>query len=243
MPSTEKWTLPFTVEDLELWLTHELVKNLELHDGLSVFCSAPPRPLITRSYLSELDWVLHDPKFRQNINFEKKGFFQPSYHGANGRIKLVHEKLYWEAMSIEFAIYARSRRLLSTNQQSPLWSPTAAIIPGISIPWRFPQLLADLSDLICTVAPRQMWDLVRQCFDVPLIMQKLGRGIFKLDTLIEWLGILLQKSCAPRRDVEIRAAVATTTKAVFNDDMKGMVLGLKRFFYIIETMKLVSSFL
>ena len=239
-PEPTQWTLPFTKEDLELLLTHELVESLQLHDGLTVLCSAPPRPLITQSYLSELDLVLYDAKFRYNVNFEKKGFFQPSYQGDRGRRKFVHEQQYWEAMSIEFAIYTRYRHLSEQYHGLP-WSLQADIVPGISILWRFPQMLTDLSDLVCMVVPRHMWDLVRQRFDVPLIMQKLGRGIFKLNALVEWLGMLLQRSCAPRRDAQIRAAVATTTKAVCDDDLKGMVLSLKEFFYIIETMKLVSS--
>ena len=239
----KEWTLPFTSESLELWLTPKFIDSLQLHGGLNVFCHAPSSPLITQRYLSELNSVLSDAKFRHDINFDRKSTFQPRRQGERAGKNFTHEQQYWEAMSIEFAIYARCRRLLSLHRIKPSWSPEAFVVPGISIPWRFPQMLRDLSDLVCMVVPESMGDLVHQRFDVQLIMQKIGRGIFKLNALVEWLGMLLQKSCAPHRDKEIQAAVATSAKAVSNEDIKGIVLSLKRFFYIIETMKLVGSLL
>ena len=241
MSPTKEWTLPFTLKSLELWLTPKHIKSLQLNKGLEVICHAPSRPLITRSYLSELDWVLNDAKFRHDVNFDGKSIIQPRRQGERVGKNFIHEQQYWEAMSIEIAIYARCRRHPFSHTLNLSWSTDTSVVPGISIPWRFPQMLLELSDLVCMVVPSRTWDSVRQRFDVPLIRQKLSRGIFQLNALVEWLGMLLQKSCAPHRDKEIQQAVAKTAEAVSSEDVKGTVLSLKRFFYIIETMKLVSS--
>ena len=224
-------------------LTSEKLDRLQLSGGLKTLWTASVLPPITKSSLSELDIkkIINSPKLRHDLNFEPEITFRPNSDGVRGQLKIKQTKEYWEALSVELAIYiARKNRIHSSeNNESPPWLEDSKQFR--SVPWRLKKLLESLKEILRILIPGLEWSAVDSRLDVDLLMQEFDKGVCDLVSLIEWLGGILLRSCSPMRDDAVLGMVKSVQIAAQNCDPHGLVYGLKNLFGILETMKLVRE--
>ena len=242
---SEASSIPFTdanvMEKLQTWLTTNELSRLQLEFGLDTLWSASREPPITKSSLSELDIkkTINNAKLRHDLNFDRDIAFRPNSDGSRGQEKVREARRYWEALSIEFAIYIARKnhiRITAAQTRSPSLSDPSH---RPDIPYRLPKMFETLHEILKTLVPGPEWSAVDQRLDVDLLMQELGNGVCDLIGLSEWLGELLQGSCSPMRDQSVLQMVHSIQEAVHTDDARGLVGGLRNLFGVLETMKLV----
>ena len=226
---------------LRLWLTAEELGRLRLEFGLELLWTASSEPPITKSSLSELDIkrTINNPRLRHDLNFDREVAFRPNSDGLRGQQKMRQAKEYWEALSIEFAIYIGRKnrnRLHGPQTYSPWFLGPSHML---HIPWRLPLMFEALREILKTLVPGPEWPAVDQRLDVDLLMQELDKDACDLIGLSKWLGELLRRSCSPMRDGSVLQMVHSIQEAVYTDDAHGIVCGLKNLFGVLETMKLV----
>ena len=236
------YDLAAKLDALRRWLTLEQLDCLQLSASLEKLWTASILPPITKSSLSELDIrkIINSPKLRHDLNFEPEITFRPNSDGARGRLKIEQAKEYWEALSVELAIYiARKCRMKSKMNDSSF--RLEGSLQLLSIPWRLQKLLQSLKEILKILIPGLEWSAVDQRLDVDLLMQEFDKGACDLVSLIEWLGGILLRSCSPMRDDTVLKMVKTVRVAAQTGDPRELVHGLKNLFGILETMKLVRE--
>ena len=236
-------------ECLYRWFTSDELADLQLKWGsrLQAFWEALPEPPITQQSLSELDIprIIQNASLRHDLNFEPEVSFRPNHHGPQGQKKLRDAGIYWEALSIELAIYfGRQKRNTSRQphiQTSSQWQPEPARTSE-RLPWRLPQMFKTLREVLKTLVPAADWSLVDQTLDVGLLIQQLDKGVCDLTGLSEWLGELLRRSCSPMRDDTVMYVIKLMQEASLAGNARELVCGINNLFGVLETMKLVRTY-
>lgn len=228
---------------IEAYLEPETLRRLQIHSiHLTYMWSANVDPPVTVRSLSELDLVriVHDPKLRHDLNFEREISFRPNIDSPRCQQKEAVANAYWEALTIEFALYIKYRHNLVSNRVS------APPLPWISetlnsprLPMRLPRMFVTIRDVLKTLVPGAECSAVDQRLDVDLLMQELENGACDVKGLSNWLRQLLLGSCSPLRDTEVEKMANTVHEGVDKDDARILVNGLKVLFGILEIMKLV----
>lgn len=236
-----------TQETLETYLfsNERYLYWLEPSD-LSSFWSAPKDPPVTKASLSELDLerISSDARLRHDVNFDREVSFKPNLQGEAGKKKLALAEEYWVALRIEFTLHLVRRRVMFSHSLEGLGSTDSPWLLGPSVtakvPLRLPRMFGVIKEILKTLVPQADWSTVDARLDVELLIQELENGVCDLVALSKWLGDLLQGSCSPMRDTTVQSAVSMIQRGVKQDNAWRMVLGLRDFFGILETMKLVS---
>lgn len=96
-------------------------------------------------------------------------------------------------------------------------------------------------------------DQIRATLDVPHVTQQIAHGAFDPSEVFLLLGNLIKYHCAPMRDAAVEDVVATASAACIGADsncetprnvrLSNVVLAIRKFFDLLELMKLVGLFL
>ena len=203
---------------------------------LQPLLEADIRPPITQESLSELDVesIIHNPRMRYDLNFDKEASFGPRYGNPEGELKLAKGKVYWRALSVELALYMEcaSKPTSKCLLRIPLYRQFAT---------RLPLLFTTLYSILRTLTRDDDWPAIDELIDIDMIMQQLRKGICDLVGLNKRLGAILKHSCSPRRDDDVEAAVDRMNNAIKNYQPKELSEGLEELFGLLETMKLVCT--
>ena len=208
----------------------------------SILQKASAEPPITKSSLCELDLVriINDPKLRHDLNFEPEVAFRPNYDGSNGKVKQDRARLYWDALTIELTAYfQRVCRHNHTTSDSFRSDVTLAYFRGQEMPWRLPQMIRTVADILKTLVPETEHPSIERTLDVDLVMQQLEKGVMDFVQLGEWLGILLKGSCSPQRDICVSEMVDMIQSGIYHDNPRMLIGGIEKLFGVLEMMKLV----
>ena len=201
---------------------------------LQPLLEADIRPPITQESLSELDVesIIHNPRMRYDLNFDKEASFGPRSGNPGGESKLAKGKVYWRALSVELALYMECASKPSSKclLRMPLYRQFAT---------RLPHLFTTLYSILKTLTRDDDWPAIDELIDVDMIMQQLRKGICDLVGLNKRLGAILKHSCSPRRDDDVEAAVDRMNNATEKSQPKELSEGLEELFSLLEIMKLV----
>ena len=227
---------------LELFLVQNTLKRGEdriLHPNRfdpQSLNKADIRPPITQESLSELDIerIIHNPRMRYDLNFDKEARFRPGYDNPDGKVKRGKSQAYWMALSIELAPYMECAL-----------KPGSKILRGMhpyrQLKTRLPSLFATLYCILKTLTRDEDWSAIDKMIDVDLIMQQLRKGICDLVGLNDRLGSILKGSCSPLRDDAVDAVVGMMNKAAREYQPVDLSEGLKQLFSLLEILKLVRT--
>lgn len=243
-------TFKMTWDHFEEYLTPEVLQRLEIklfdlayYQDVNNF-----EPPITRASLSELDLarIINDPQLRHDINFEREISFKPNVYGEHLQEKLEQARMYWEALIIEFACYSQRQRHLKNKvskeaERQIFEGPPADLTTLRRLAVRLPHTFAAIREILKTLVPGSEWAAIDERLDVDLLIQELENGVCDVRGLADWLGQLLLRSCSPLRDCQVNDMVALIQKGADEDDPRLLAYGMKDFFGILETMRLVSS--
>lgn len=236
-----------TAATLEKHLTSKELDRLGISSiDLQFLWVASIDPPVTKTSLSELDLVriVNDAKLRHDVNFDREVSFRPNTHGEVFQLRQALEEGYWEALTIEFALYITRRRDMSSNRpQSPEspWHLGPASVD--KVPLRLPKMFRTIQEILKTLVPVSEWPAVDTRLDVDLLIQQLEKGVCDILALSQWLSSLLLGSCSPMRDCLVANMVSIIRRGVESEHAGRIAEGLKHLFYILENMKLVSSLL
>ena len=233
-----------TPATLESYLTSKELDRLGISSrDLQFLWTASTDPPVTKASLSELDLVriVNDVKLRHDVNFDREVSFRPNTHGEVFQLRQALEKGYWEALTIEFALYMTRRRDISSRRPGSPWhlGPTCV---G-KVPLRLPKMFRTIQEILKTLVPMSEWPAVDTRLDVDLLIQQLEKGVCDILALSQWLSSLLLGSCSPMRDCLVANMVSIIRCGVESEHAGRIAEGLKHLFYILENMKLVSSVL
>lgn len=235
-----------TLDTLETYLTLKELDRLGIKSSdLRFLWDASIDPPVTKASLSELDLVriVNDAKLRHDVNFDQEVSFRPNTHGEVFQLRQTLEKGYWEALTIEFALYITRRRDISSNRSESPKSPwhlgPASVNKGP--PLRLPKMFRTIQEILKTLVPVYEWPTVDTRLDVDLLIQQLEKGVCDILALSQWLSSLLLGSCSPMRDCFVATMVSIIRRGVESEHAGCIAEGLKHLFYILENMKLVSS--
>ena len=204
--------------------------------------AASTEPPITRSSLGELDLarIINDAKLRHDLNFEREVAFRPNYDGRRGEQKKALARSYWDALTIELIAYfqsvCRQNHIISDALMSDV---TLAYFREQQIPWRLPQMIRTVADILKTLVPEAEHPSIDRTLDVDLLMQQLEKGVMDFIQLSEWLGILLKGSCSPQRDMCVSEMVEMIQDGIYHDNPRMLIGGIEKLFGVLEMMKLV----
>lgn len=236
-----------TLATLEIYLTSEELDRLGMSSrDLRFLWTASTDPPVTKASLSELDLVriVNDAKLRHDVNFDREVSFRPNTHGEVFQLRQALEEGYWEALTVEFALYIIRRRDVSSSrpesQESPWHLGPAS---GNKVPLRLPKMFRTIQEILKTLVPVSEWPAVDTRLDVDLLIQQLEKGVCDILALSQWLSSLLLGSCSPMRDCLVANMVSIIRRGVESEHAGRIAEGLKHLFYILENMKLVSSLL
>ena len=219
------------------------VKSLNEGGGDSLSFEPP----VTRDSLSELDLVriMHDPKLRHDLNFEREITFRPNPDAEKQKEKAA--QTYWDAMTIEFATFIHRRSQPATKLECQNHSAESTSqrhkkrIACREIPRRLPGMLKGIREILKTLVPETEWSSVDERLDIELLMQELENGVCNIKGLGDWLGTLLLGSCSPLRDSSIGQMVSEIREGAQKNDPGVLVKALKMLLGVLEMMKLVGS--
>lgn len=239
-----------TPATLETYLTPKEMARLGISsEDLRFLWDASTDPPVTKASLSELDLVriVNDAKLRHDVNFDREVSFRPNTHGEVFQLRQALEEGYWEALTIEFALYITRRRNMSSNRPESPESPESPWHLGPAsvnkVELRLPKMFRTIQEILKTLVPMSEWPAVDTRLDVDLLMQQLEKGVCDILALSQWLSSLLLGSCSPMRDCLVANMVSIIRRGVENEHAGRIAEGLKHLFYILENMKLVSSVL
>lgn len=229
-----------TPATLEAYLTRKELDRLGISsEDLRFLWDASTDPPVTKASLSELDLVriVNDAKLRHDVNFDREVSFRPNTHGEVFQLRQALEEGYWEALTIEFALYITRRRNMSSD---PPESPESPWHLGSvnEVELRLPKMFRTIQEILKTLVPMSEWPAVDTRLDVDLLMQQLKKGVCDILALSQWLSSLLLGSCSPMRDCLVANMVSIIRKGVENEHAGRIAEGLKHLFYILENMKL-----
>lgn len=218
------------------WETYSTLNACDF--DLRPLFSADREPPITKASLGSLDIsnIIKRPRMRHDLNFDRdmsEVEFRPSYMGAAGQRKKERSDAYWQAMSIELALY----------MECAIRPNSECLLHAEGIPnhvWRLPTLFNTLRDILPTLIRDEDWPSVDQALDVDLLMQQLRKGVCDLVLVNNWLGRILKGSCSPLRDKDVDTIVETMNEAVAKFRPVQLSRGLLNLFSLFEIMKLVS---
>ena len=240
-PKLEDTTM--TCARIEAYLEPETLHRLQIPSiHLTYLWSANVDPPVTVRSLSELDLVriIHDAKLRHDLNFEREISFRPNVDSPRCQQKEAAANAYWEALTIEFALYIKYRHNLVSSKVSAPPLPWISETPNSPrLPMRLPRMFVTIRDVLKTLVPGSECSAVDQRLDVDLLMQELENGACDVKGLSNWLRRLLLGSCSPLRDTEVEKMANIVHEGVDKDDARILVSGLKVLFGILEIMKLV----
>ena len=210
---------------------------------LMYLASANVDPPITVQSLSDLDLVriIHDAQLRHDLSFEREISFRRNVDSPRFQQKEAIANAYWEALTIECALYIKYRHNLVSNKAS------IYLLPRISetfdpsrLPTRFLRMFSTIRDILKTLIPGSELSAVDQRLDIDFLMQELENGAFDVKGLSNWLRRLLLGSCSPVRDREVEKMTNIVHEGVDKSDAHILIRGFKGLFEILEIMKLVS---
>lgn len=232
---------------LETYLTLQELERLRIRSiDLRFLWTASTDPPVTRASLSELDLVriVNDAKLRHDVNFDREVSFRPNTHGEVFQLRQALEEGYWEALTIEFALYITRHRDMSSNRPESSESPWhLGPASGAKVPLRLKKMFRTIQEILKTLVPVSEWPAVDTRLDVDLLIQQLEKGVCDILALSQWLSSLLLGSCSPMRDGLVADMVRMIRRGVESEHAGYIAEGLKHLFYILENMKLVSSLL
>lgn len=235
-----------TPATLEGYLSSKELDRLDISSmDLAFLWKASIDPPVTKASLSELDLarIVNDAKLRHDVNFDREVSFRPNTHGEVFQIRQALEEGYWEALTIEFALYTTRRRDMSSNRPKRPESPWRLGPASVGkVPLRLPKMFRTIQEILKTLVPISEWPAVDTRLDVDLLIQQLEKGVCDILALSQWLSSLLLGSCSPMRDCLVANMVSIIRKGVESEHAGRIAEGLKHLFYILENMKLVSSF-
>ena len=247
-PRTKVENPTMTSASIEAYLGPETLRQLDISSiKLTYLWSASVDPPVTAQSLAELDLVriINDAKLRHDLNFEREISFRPNVNGPRSQQKEAIANAYWEALTIEFALYIKLRHNVILNTSNTLqpaalpWRLDCQNAP--QAPQRLARMFATIRDVLKTLIPGSECTVVDQRLDVDLLMQELENGACDVNGLCDWLRQLLLGSCSPLRDPEVEEMADIIHEGVDQNDARRLVHGLKVLFSILETMKLVCS--
>lgn len=205
------------------------------------FFHARIEPPITKQSLSELDIgaIISNPKLRHDVNFDRELHFRPNLDGAKGRKKVKDAEDYWTALTTELELYGA----LFSGRKSELRSHFGGSWPKIisASKRRIPTMFETIRDVLKDLVPERDKAMVDDQLDVPMLMQKIEKGVCDFVSLSQWLAHLLKAHCAPMRDEWVDKMVEQTKIGVEDFSSRSIVDGLQMLLGILEAMKLVRA--
>lgn len=236
-----------TLAALETYLTLPELERLRIRPrDLRFLWTASNDPPVTMASLSELDLkrIVNDAKLRHDVNFDREVSFRPNTHGEVFQLRQALEEGYWEALTIEFALYITRRRDISSTRPDSSESPWhLGPASGAKVQLRLKKMFRTIQEILKTLVPMSEWPAVDTRLDVDLLIQQLEKGVCDILALSQWLSSLLLGSCSPMRDGLVADMVRMIRRGVESEHAGCIAEGLKHLFYILENMKLVSSLL
>ncbi|MCJ1468640.1 hypothetical protein MMC07_007269 [Pseudocyphellaria aurata] len=227
---------------LEIYLTSNELDRLGMSSNdLQFLWTASTDPPVTKASLSELDLkrIVNDAKLRHDVNFDREVSFRPNTHGEVFQLRQALEKGYWEALTVEFALYIIRRRNVSSTHPESQASPWhLGPASRDRVPLRLPKLFRTIQEILKTLVPMSEWPAVDTRLDVDLLIQQLEKGVCDILALSQWLSSLLLGSCSPMRDCLVANMVSIIRRGVESEHAGRIAEGLKYLFYILENMKL-----
>ncbi|KAF2266586.1 hypothetical protein CC78DRAFT_118661 [Lojkania enalia] len=235
MPTTHFVERPIPDQLVELIMNMTTATEAEVLGD--AFLHAQLWPPITKQSLSELDIqnIITNIKLRHDVNFDRDLSFRPNNDGIRGQEKEKASNMYWLALVAELVLYMRffqGTPLPFNSNHSSLQELTSQTKK------RIPNMFHTIQDVLKSLVPDRDHSRVDEYLDVPVLMQRIEKGVVDLPRLAEWLSHLLKEHCAPMRDDLVDSMVEFTRSGVARNDLKSIVKGLRELLGILEAMKL-----
>ena len=225
--------------DIQLEIDRHLQESGERGmDRFLAFRNASLLPPITPDSLAELDMlrIVHNPKLRHDVNFDRELHFRPNLDGDRGKKKIKSADDYWKALEAELYMLDLAQRALL--QPDGVTDPAYWVSVMRESRKRLPSVFQVVREILKTLVPDQDQAKIEDRLDVDLLIQQIDKGVCDLVELANWLGKVLKNHCAPMRDGLVDKMRKSITRGAQQADPKVMVDGLKKLLNLLEAMKL-----
>jgi len=171
--------------------------------------------------------VLGDPQFLHDLVHDPTIQLRPIRHQTQTPKKYRVKVKYWSA--IEYELQSIFRRPFAL--QDEIYTPST---PHLRT------LFSELRAILISFSSNADLQLIREVVDPELITQQIEHGVFNMDGFADFLGALLKRHCAPRRDKAVDQ-MTSDLQICFRKNETMMAKALEALFELLEVMKLVGN--
>lgn len=178
----------------------------------------------TKTTLSELDVtkIIHNPKLRDDINFDPELHFRPNIDGIKGRQKQDAAHQFWATLQEDLQVLMIERGPRN----------------GLRISRSLLMLLECVKEILLSIVPHSDGAYIRASLDVELLAQQITGDTATIKPLAEWLRTMLKRVCAPLRDGPVDNACDMLSESAEKNDNRTLVGGMESLLIVLESMRL-----